>query len=186
MVLEATDGRRRCPPTQRQEGDTGNQAGNENRAQRRGRSLPFPFGRLARNDGRSSPAPQGGRARQRKSDGCAWLKKTVDSRGRDGWTWLGDTVARWGRDGDGVFLRAMAAFFRRRPSAARPASAPLSPPAGPGAERPAGTVPKGRGRSPSACLGAERPEMRTRQGCRRGVRRERLSEWCGLIGWCGC
>jgi hypothetical protein len=52
-------------------------------------------------------------------------------------------------------MRAMAAFSRRRPSAARPASAPFTPPAGPGAERPAGTVPKGRGRKAERLPGRE-------------------------------
>jgi hypothetical protein len=55
-------------------------------------------------------------------------------------------------------MRAMAAFCRRRPSAARPASAPFSPP--PGQARSDRQEPSRRGAAvrPSACLGAKRPE----------------------------
>jgi len=57
------------------------------------------------------------------------------------------------------FLRAMAAFCRRRQSEAMPASAPLFPP--PGQARSDRQEPsEGRRRSRRACLGAERPEVR--------------------------
>jgi len=121
--------RRRCPPTQRRKGGCGARLETTSRGDLAGR-VPS-----VRSFGPPWPATKAKRAwaarrraRRRKSDRCAWLKRTVANRGGDGWTWLGDTVARWERDGDGVFLRAMAAFSRRRPSVARPASAPLSPP----------------------------------------------------------
>jgi hypothetical protein len=78
-------------------------------------------------------------------------------------------------------MRAMAAFSRRRPSAARPASAPLSPPAGPGAERPAGTVPKGRGRK------AERLPGREAARNENGAASAREMTWrAGALGRRGC
>ena len=78
-------------------------------------------------------------------------------------------------------MRAMAAFLQAAAERSEASLGALIPSAGPGAERPAGTVPKGRGRKAERLPGREAARMRTERR-RFGVRPSEVRQWGGVGG----
>ena len=117
---------------------------------------PFVRPALASNESRDSPG------RQEHGRGGA--------KGMDGPYLIARWLSMYG-DGDGVFLRAMAAFL-----------------GGGCLEQPALRARRGTTCRKRRLHGRCAARERTGQGCRRGVCRERLLEvvWLGQVGWLWC